>query len=725
MRKIISAILCFCIVLTLFSGITVSAQSVDEALYERVRIAAQEFRNTVDISDLNFGESKQEVLSGAIEKLTNEPEFFYVSNRFSYFPNSMTLNYWYEKNEAVAMKKELEAVANEMVADLIASDISDVYKALLIHDRLAVLCEYDYDNYKSGTENIPADSYNIYGALVKRIAVCEGYSKAYKYLLKLVGINSEVCSSKQLHHMWNTVEIDGKWYYVDVTHDDPVDDVIGRVSHKNFLVSSEELYNSGSHGANDYDMSLNNTEYDDYYWQSSDTEFQYIGGEIYYFDNEKGELKRLSDGLVVDRIEDYWSASETSVWSGNYTRISSCDENIYYSSTNTVYIYHTKTGFHHKVLAPHLPEHLEIYGLSYEQDEIGKKFVFEYRDCPAEAKLQDGQVVFAEVSEKQFYFDVGDNKFSGLVSGDDGKWHYVVNGEPCLETGIIKIGDTRFYIVDGLRSSGVELITDKDGKEYYVEDGVLTAKTGFLKVGENYYYIVNGVRKHDTCLVKENNKTVYYIKDGIRRYDNGFVTIGKTVYYLVNGIKEETTKLIQNKYVKGGVLQYNTGLVKIGTKTYYLEKGENKSVTRFIKHTDGKYYYVKKGVWDSKYTGFIKSGSKTYYVSKGIRSTKTGFVKSGSKYYYIYKGAKKSTTGFIKSGSKIYYVNKGIRSNKTSLVKVGKKSYYIKKGVKQSKTGIVKIGSKRYYLKKGVLQVKTGRYKISGKYYRLKKGVVK
>ena len=706
MRKIISAILCICIVLTLFSGITVSAQSVNEALYQRVSLAAREFNQNIDISDLSIPENKHEILSDVMERITNNPEFFYVSNGFSYFTNSMKINFSYSKTEAAKMKSEFDAIANEMVADLKESNLSDAYKALLIHDRLAVWCEYDYENYKKGIENIPTESYNLYGALVKRIAVCEGYSKAYMYMLSLVGIDSEVCTSKQLRHMWNKVEIDGKWYYVDVTHDDPVDDIVGRVTHKNFLVSSAELHNGGSHNANDYDMSLDSTEYDDYYWETSDTEFQYIGGEIYYFDNQKGELKRLSDNHIIDTVSDRWSAGESMAWSGNYTRISSCDENIYYSGKDAIYIYHTKTGLHHEVKdLPHLPEHLEIYGLLYEKDKTGKKFVFEYRDCPAQSKLTGGQVVPAEVSEKQFYFDITEHKFSGLVSGDDDKWHYVVNGEACLETGIINIGETRFYVVDGIRHSGVALVTDSDGKEYYFENGVLTAETGLFKVGENYYYIVDGVRQYDTCFIRYNGTTVYYIENGIRQYKTGFQKYGSYYYYLQNGIR-----------------QNYTGFIKSGSKTYYVSKGVRSTTTGFVK-SGSKYYYIYKGYKKST-TGFIKSGSKTYYVSKGVRSTKTGFVKSGSKYYYIYKGYKKNTTGFIKSGSKTYYVSKGIRSTKTALVKVGKKSYYIKKGIKQTKTGIVKIGSKKYYLKKGVLQVKTGKVKIGKKTYKLKKGIV-
>lgn len=70
---------------------------------------------------------------------------------------------------------------------------------------------------------------NIYGALIYRDVVCEGYAKTFKYLLDeleipciIVGgeaINSEGVSEK---HMWNYVKINDIWYSVDVTWDDPI-----------------------------------------------------------------------------------------------------------------------------------------------------------------------------------------------------------------------------------------------------------------------------------------------------------------------------------------------------------------------------------------------------------------------------------------------------------------------------------------------------------------------
>ena len=44
-----------------------------------------------------------------------------------------------------------------------------------------------------------------------------------------------------MNHIWNLIKIDGKWYHVDVTWDDPIMDKPGRVKHDNFLRSDDGI----------------------------------------------------------------------------------------------------------------------------------------------------------------------------------------------------------------------------------------------------------------------------------------------------------------------------------------------------------------------------------------------------------------------------------------------------------------------------------------------------
>ena len=230
------------------------------------------------------------------------PEAFHISNEmdYSYYENSMlvfsiSVAYNCTAEEYQTMYADFEKSANDMVKDLKGGNLTDVQKALLLHDRLAINCEYDTEGFNNNTLTYKA--YTAYGALVEGLAVCQGYAEAYDYLLEKVGIDSILCSSDALEHAWNIVYIDGKPYHVDVTWDDPVYEnptqkPAGYVSHKNFLLSSDALKGTDHVAKNDddseivdYNTSPTDTTYDSYFWQNSFSEFHLMGNNIYYFNN--------------------------------------------------------------------------------------------------------------------------------------------------------------------------------------------------------------------------------------------------------------------------------------------------------------------------------------------------------------------------------------------------------------------------------------------------------
>lgn len=144
-----------------------------------------------------------------------------------------------------------------------------------------------------------------------------------------------------------------------------------------------------------------------------------------------------------------------------------------------------------------------------------------------------------------------------------------------------------------------------------------------------------------------------------------------------------------------------------------------------VKGSDGKYYYVKKGLIQSAKSGFFKVGKKTYYIKKGVmQNKKTGFVKNGKKYYYVRKGVCSTKNEFVKVGKKTYYLNKGAKNTKTGFVKVGKATYYVKNGLKTSKTAFIKNGKKECYVKNGVWKKSyTGKVTYQKHVYYVKKGI--
>lgn len=127
-------------------------------------------------------------------------------------------------------QEEIDAAAERFLKD-IGGDTFETVAA--VHDRLVERVMRD--------PSFKRDSGNIYGALVGKEAICDGYAKAFQYLMALKGIDCiyfQGESNSGTPHAWNAVFIEDSWYYVDVTWD-----TLGsnRVLHTHLCITLEEL----------------------------------------------------------------------------------------------------------------------------------------------------------------------------------------------------------------------------------------------------------------------------------------------------------------------------------------------------------------------------------------------------------------------------------------------------------------------------------------------------
>jgi len=163
-----------------------------------------------------------------------------------YIDNGQNVNYLQEpytnKEQINLLIKELENLRIQFKEQmLVMSTKQEQIKAL--HDWIVDNVEYD-----SSMQSV--NRYTINGALQDRIAVCEGYAKLFKYILDSVEIENVLVSGTAINsegesekHMWNYVQLDGVWYGVDCTWDDPIIKGNGKVTeqikYKYFLKGKE------------------------------------------------------------------------------------------------------------------------------------------------------------------------------------------------------------------------------------------------------------------------------------------------------------------------------------------------------------------------------------------------------------------------------------------------------------------------------------------------------
>ena len=343
-----------------------AADVVPAGLLEDLQFAVSTGATQVDVASykVELSEKTKSAISASVFDET--PELFYVEAplTFAYNPQNnqimqILVDYRLTPEEYTEQIDAVEEAADELLEGIAGNGaLSDVQKALLVHDRLAVLCEYDAAvNTKEGAgPNVR----NLYGVLVEHKAVCEGYARAYNYLLAKVGIRCEKVDSDQLNHSWNMVYIDGKPYHVDVTRDDPMPDRTGLVCHNYFLLSSEALYREG-HVAKDYDTSPKDTKYDNAFWRNSFSPFVMARGVIFYIDSADGALMTYDRKKLLS-IPDSWGYSEGTRKFRCLSRLATDGTDLFYNGTKDVLRYDIGTGKTEKVFSP--------------ADTSGKKLIF-------------------------------------------------------------------------------------------------------------------------------------------------------------------------------------------------------------------------------------------------------------------------------------------------------------------------------------------------------------
>lgn len=316
--------------------------------------------NAIAVSSFNIAETNENLNAIAELLLCRIPTAFHVKT-FTYWGLSGQIyaiypQYLFDSATYSSMLAECDAAAEAMIADLKDNDtLTDIQKALLVHDRVAEACVYKTIEDQDSVEHAYAQC--MYGALVAGYSVCEGYAGAFTYVLDKLGIPSYMILSTDWSHAWSVLNIDGKYYHVDVTWDDPMwngdYNAAGTVYHDYFMVST--AYLTANNHPDNYIDAADDTSYDSAFWQNSYNGFQLVDGTVYYYDNRTGQIKTY-DGDVVHTI--------TGAAGNVYARFDTDGRVLFFTTSNAIYAYDPVADSRSLVYRPD-PSLGSIYGMRY------------------------------------------------------------------------------------------------------------------------------------------------------------------------------------------------------------------------------------------------------------------------------------------------------------------------------------------------------------------------
>lgn len=216
------------------------------------------------LSEANGQDLLGEYYQSAIEAYTyDNPDVFYLS------PNKMYLNIETTtsgKNTTFNVYMDSGSQANYLTDEFTSKSqidsailqIENVKKNVIenktgkAYDDIKMIHDYLVDSISYDSSLSKENIYNVYGALINQECVCEGYARAFKYLLDSIDVPCVLVIGKGTNstgqtenHAWNYVQVNDNWYAVDTTWDDPVTSGGGFVSqyskYKYFLKGSSDF----------------------------------------------------------------------------------------------------------------------------------------------------------------------------------------------------------------------------------------------------------------------------------------------------------------------------------------------------------------------------------------------------------------------------------------------------------------------------------------------------
>ena len=107
---------------------------------------------------------------------------------------------------------------DKIIGEIIQDDTSDYSKIYKIYNWIQDNTEYEYEAIKKPNRTRSEYGGSAESALFMHKAICAGQSDLFYYMTNLAGIECKFVHGGD--HSWNTVKLNDKWYFIDVTRRD-------------------------------------------------------------------------------------------------------------------------------------------------------------------------------------------------------------------------------------------------------------------------------------------------------------------------------------------------------------------------------------------------------------------------------------------------------------------------------------------------------------------------
>lgn len=297
------------------------------------------------------------------ELINSSPELFHVGKQYQYYISGTVIDSLLPTYTCTAEEYTARsAVYESEIAALLAlrdTNWSVTETVLFYHDYLALHYSYDL------TEPY---NYDAYSFLTEKTGVCQAYTLTFTALMNRLNIECAYVQSEAMVHIWNVVQIEGEWYHIDITWDDPTPDRPGQVMHSLFLLSDSAMLAADHHSWLVQNKAVcSSLRYDNAAWRNVAVPLAYSNQRWYGIDRTSGAIAAydLTSGAAepaVHTISDKWTTAAGSAYVNKYAGLVASRSLLFFSTPTTISALDPISGMQTAVLSID-PKKGSIYGL--------------------------------------------------------------------------------------------------------------------------------------------------------------------------------------------------------------------------------------------------------------------------------------------------------------------------------------------------------------------------
>ena len=182
----------------------------------------------------------KQILSRATEEATKRDTYIagHLGNReieYEYRRMDATIQVKQDYLTNLEQEKVVDSIVESLIATVQPEEMTDFEKVKFVNDYIVKNTVYSEDSV--------ASSHSAYAVAYEGKGVCQGYALFAQKLMQELGLESMYVVGEVYTggHAWNLVKVEGEWYHLDTTWNDPVPDRGNGVRYDYFLLNDTDM----------------------------------------------------------------------------------------------------------------------------------------------------------------------------------------------------------------------------------------------------------------------------------------------------------------------------------------------------------------------------------------------------------------------------------------------------------------------------------------------------